>query len=146
MQRFPHSSCLWDSTNRFMTNAFSSRGIGKGAIHLAVYVDDLFISTFKRADIQLIESEMKQLFSDITFNYGLHHEYLGAHLDFSTPGEVTMSMESKIIELIKEHHISKTSSTPAANHLMEHRDLPLLPPDKQKMLREAVWRNCYFCQ
>jgi hypothetical protein len=61
------------------------KGIGKDAIHIAVYVDDLFISALKRADIKIIESEMKQRFSDITFNYGLHHEYLGAHLDFSTP-------------------------------------------------------------
>jgi hypothetical protein len=114
------------------------KGIGKDAIHIAVYVDDLFISALKRADIKIIESEMKQRFSDITFNYGLHHEYLGAHLDSSTPGEVTMSMQSKIIELIKEHHISKTASTPAANHLMEHRDLPPLPPDKQKTLRSGV--------
>lgn len=114
------------------------KGIGKDAIHIAVYVDDLFISASKRADIQRIESEMKKRFSDITFNYGLHHEYLGAHLDFSTPGEVTMSMESKIIELIKEHNISGIATTPAANHLMEHRDLPLLSLDKQKMLRSSV--------
>jgi hypothetical protein len=36
------------------------KGIGKDAIHIAVYVDDLFISALKRADIKIIESEMIQ--------------------------------------------------------------------------------------
>ena len=113
------------------------KGIGKAAIHIAVYVDDLFISAFQRSDIHLVENELKKRF-DITFNYGKHHEYLGAHLDFSIPGEVTLSMESKVTEIVNEHKISKIASTPAANHLMEHRDLPLLPPDQQKILRSGV--------
>jgi hypothetical protein len=131
-QRSIHDECLF------------FKGSGKDSIFIAVYVDDLFISAAHKALIDTLESHLKGRFKDITINRGKHHEYLGAHLDFSISGQVTMTMENKIVELVKEHHISGTSSTPAANHLMEHRELPILPPDQQKSLRSGVAKLLYL--
>jgi hypothetical protein len=111
---------------------------------LAVYVDDLFISSKNIDSIHRIELLMKARFKDITFHHGLQHEYLGAHLDFSQNGSVKMTMISKIRELLKEYSIEKKASTPAANHLMEHQELPLLPDSLQCQLRSGIAKLLYL--
>jgi hypothetical protein len=71
------------------------KGSGKDSMFIAVYVDDLFISAAHKALIDTLESHLKGRSKDITINRGKHHEYLGAHLDFSISGQVTMTMETK---------------------------------------------------
>ena len=73
---------------------------------VGVYVDDLLIIAKSRAQIKTIETQLKSRFRDITVTYGTNHEYLGAHLDFSITGEVTMTMENKIRELLKDFNIT----------------------------------------
>jgi hypothetical protein len=87
---------------------------------------------------------MKARFKDITFHHGLQHEYLGAHLDFSQNGSVKITMISKIRELLKEYSIEKKASTPAANHLMEHQDLPPLSDQHQSQLRSGIAKLLYL--
>jgi hypothetical protein len=119
------------------------KGTGKDAIHIAVYVDDFFISAPNQQSIREIESKMKERFRDITFNYSDQHEYLGARYDLSTPGVVSISMQNKIKEILKEFNINKTVTNPAANHLMEHRELSTLPPEQQESLRSGVVKLLY---
>ena len=42
------------------------------------------------------------------------------------------------MKYLKEAYITKVATTPAADHLLEHRDLPILPDDQQQLLRSGV--------
>jgi hypothetical protein len=53
-------------------------------------------------------------------------------------------MINKIRELLEEYSIEKKASTPAANHLMEHQELPLLPDSLQRQLRSGIAKLLYL--
>jgi hypothetical protein len=62
---------------------------------------------------------------DLTFHYGV----------LNTSEQISTSLKrTKILE----YAITKKAKTPAANHLMEHQHLPLLPDQLQGQLRSGI--------
>ena len=77
-----------------------------------------------------IKNTYERLFKDrsgsMKLNRGMIHEYLGMKLDYSTRGEVKITMYNYISEIItdfkKYDPSNKNARTPAANHLFKVRD------------------------
>jgi len=98
------------------------------------HVDDLKISHAepKVVDgmIAWLKHKYEQLFDDgsgkMRISRGKIHEYLGMKLDFTTPGEVQVTMKDYIQAMVddwKKHDATDTiASSPAAAHLFEVRD------------------------
>jgi hypothetical protein len=79
-------------------------------------------------------------YKDLTVHRGKVHDYLGMKFDFSKEGEVFISMESYITEVLKGTGIEDTADTPAAPDLFEiDEDSPLLSnPDRETFHRKVA--------
>lgn len=113
--------------------------------HIALYVDDIIITSSTKEYIKHIENNLKDKFDELTFNYGMNHQFLGMELDFSNPSEVNVSMKNKISQLLNEFEITNIVPTPANNNLFKcNEDLPLLDESKQRIIRSAVAKLLYL--
>jgi hypothetical protein len=64
-----------------------------------VYVDDLFISSKSIESIHRIEQLLKSRFKEITFHFGLQHEYLGAHASYGIRSIDRRSQTGVVVQL-----------------------------------------------
>ena len=107
------------------------------------HVDNLKVShidggVFTRM-AEWLKKTYEPLFKDgsgaMKINRGMIHEYLGMTIDYSTRGEVKITMYNYIREIVNEFKqydpSNKNTHTPAANHLFKVRD-------DQKKLPESL--------
>ena len=106
-------------------------------ITVAVYVDDLLItSTNKEAATELLNSITKR-YKDVKSHEGSKLEYLGMSIDMTEEGSaiITMSgMEDRIVEDSALENSGKTTTSPASSNLFEidEQSAPLEEKDRKK--------------
>ena len=80
--------------------------------------------------------------------WGKKHTYLGIDLDFSKPGEVSLSMINYVKEMLEafpdQGEINKKATTPAAPHLFQVRDTKKLDKDKAKIFTTLLLRVYFY--
>ena len=100
----------------FDTNPFDpcifQRKSGDTWTYITLYVDDLMIVS---DEIDLVDEVIEKL----TVHRGKVHDYLGMKFDFSKEGEVFISMEAYINEVLKGTGIEDTADTPATQDLFD---------------------------
>ena len=94
---------------------------------VVIYVDDLFITASCSDHIYELRDHLFAKFKEATFHEGDKHSYLGMTFDFSTAGEVHLTQEHYINELLDSVTIEGTAATPAASNLLNVSESPLLP-------------------
>jgi len=73
-------------------------------------------------EVSMVDEVIERLtakYTDLTVHRGRVHDYLGMRFDFSKEGEVFISMESYITDLLKDTGIDDTADTPATSDLFE---------------------------
>jgi hypothetical protein len=113
---------------------------------IVVYVDDLFVTCTDQDMIQEVEDLLRAQFRDITIHDGLIHSYLGMTWDFSAPGEVKITMEGYISELLKECNIAGAVTTPATNNLFLTREAILLDAEAKSLFHTRVAKLLYLAK
>jgi histone deacetylase 1/2 len=113
-------------------------------ITVVVYVDDLFITSMNNNLIDQLESLLKDKFNEITVNDGVVHSYLGMIFDFSIPGDVKITMDGYVNDLLKQADISGTVSTPATENLFITRELKPLDEDTKSKFHTMVAKLLYL--
>lgn len=86
---------------------------------IVVHVDDLMVSSASREAIDAVIAELNRVYKKINVNEGPVLDYLGMMFDFSKAGEVKVSMQSMIEEMIEEMQITGVTSTPATTSLFK---------------------------
>jgi hypothetical protein len=87
--------------------------------YITLYVDDIMIVSDKTSIVDEIIDKLLVKYKDLTIHRGKIHDYLGMRFDFSKEGEVFISMESYITEVLKGTGIDDTADTPASSDLFE---------------------------
>jgi hypothetical protein len=95
------------------------RKIDKGYTYITLYVDDLLIVSDDKNEVDSAIEYLQKTYQDITVKRGKVHDYLGMRFDFSTPGEVFVSMTKFTTEITAEYGIQGTADTPAASDLFD---------------------------
>jgi hypothetical protein len=108
-----------------------NRGVGKEQLTVAVHVDDC---KFMCVDESHIDDALKQLsavYGPLKVKSGHTHSFLGMTFDYSTAGEVKVTMEGYIRDLVRIAGVTGQAATPATSRLFNiNPTSPLL--DKQK--------------
>lgn len=108
-----------------------NKGVGKEQLTVAIHVDDC---KFMCIDESLIDDALKQLstiYGPLKVKSGHIHSFLGMTFDYSIPGEVKVTMEGYIRDLMRIAGVTGQAATPATSHLFNiNPTSPLL--DKQK--------------
>ena len=84
-----------------------------------MYVDDLMIASDEAKLVDDVISKLTEKYRDLTVHRGRVHDYLGMRFDFSKEGEVFISMEAYINEVLKGTGIEDTADTPATQDLFD---------------------------
>lgn len=101
---------------------------------VAVYVDDLLVTCKSEAALdEFCTTTLPSRLNEVKVKSGRVHSFLGMTLDFSTAGEVALTMSNYICDMLDEFDVIGEAATPALDHLFDVRaDSPLLPADKKK--------------
>ena len=115
----------------FVPNPYDScvmnKSVNGKTLTVAWHVDDLKISHLQTSVVDNFIEQMDAEFgkeAPLNVSRGKVHDYLGMTLDFSKPGQVTVTMIDYIKTVLSEipDEMIGTAATPAANHLFTTND------------------------
>ncbi len=114
-------------------------------ITIAVYVDDLFCSCVDPAALDWIEQELKAEFKELNVVTGKVHSYLGQTLDFNVAGEVKVTMEGFISDLLDQCNIRGSVATPATCDLFKvDESKPILSDNERSEFHSTTAKLLYL--
>ena len=124
-----------------------NRGVGEDQCTICVHVDDLFITCKNMATIKGVTKELERVYKEIKVKDGDVHSYLGMNFDFSVKGEVKITMEGYVKDMLKLYAVEGTASTPAQSYLFEVREgVPLLDQEKKVEFHSRVAKMLYLAK
>ena len=139
------------NTMGFTENAYDicsfSRSRGTSTDRLLVYVDDLFITSDSEKELDKIDKTLREKYGGVTSQKGRVHDYLGIRWDFTSEGQVLMSMEGYVKDIFAKYQNTKPRRTPANDHLFIVSDVsPQLSKAKQEMFHSLIMTLHYLAK
>jgi Reverse transcriptase (RNA-dependent DNA polymerase) len=114
---------------------------------ILVYVDDLFITSKDEHILTEISDTLKAKYGAVTNTIGKEHNFLGIHWDFRVAGQVSLSMDGYVNDIIKKYEVTKKCRTPATDRLFQTTaDSPLLTSEKSELFRSCVMTLYYLAK
>jgi hypothetical protein len=114
---------------------------------ILVYVDDLFITSKDEDTLVAISDTLKAKYGAITSTIGREHNFLGIHWDFRTNGQVSLSMDGYVKDIVSKYKITRKCSTPATDNLFKYDPLsPKLSKTKQEEFHSLVMTLYYLAK
>jgi hypothetical protein len=68
---------------------------------IILHVDDLMVTSKQQAVVDKVVADIVAVYKEVTVNRGAVHSYLGMTFDFTVPGQVKVSQEGYVQDLIK---------------------------------------------
>ena len=120
---------------------------GNTTDRILVYVDDLFITSRDEQVLKYIADALKTSYGGVTVRTGLEHDFLGIHWDLRTPGQVSLSMDGYVTDVLTKYKVTKTSMTPATDSLFKSDPLsPKLSKEKQEQFHSVIMTLHYLAK
>ena len=107
-------------------------------VTVAIYVDDILVSSTNNDALTWVESTLRTAYKEITVSRGDILNFLGRQLDFRTAGQVTITMERLVNELLQKLNVLGSSAYPANTDLFEVDMTSPLLGDSAKTLFHSV--------
>ena len=124
-----------------------SKRVNGSDISVVLYVDDLMITSTSESLIQGFVKALERKYKTITVHEGRVHSYLGMQFDFSTAGEVAVTMDGYINDIIAEYDVKGSVASPATNSLFEvASDSPLLDSEGKDRFHSRVAKLLYLAK
>ena len=111
------------------------------------HVDDLTMSCVDEEPLHDVIKQLKNIYGqNLKESVGLVHDYLGMKFDYSTPGQVEISMDKYIANVIDSfpEKITGVSATPATDKLFLVRDDDRPLPEEQAIMFHHVTAQLLF--
>jgi hypothetical protein len=100
-----------------------NKGSGEHQCSIALHVDDMIITSKNESMINSLIEKLKQRYTEgITIHDGPVVSYLGMTFDWSKPGEVSVTQEGYISDMLRDSGVEGFAKTPAADNLYEIRE------------------------
>jgi hypothetical protein len=114
---------------------------------VGIHVDDCFISCVSLDIAEGIVEWLHDEFQELNVVRGHLHSYTGMMLDFSIPGEVHITMDGLINELLQKCNVSKSARTPALKNLFDDDvNSPPLNDEKRELFHSVVMSCAYIAK
>jgi hypothetical protein len=110
-------------------------------------VDDLLCTSIEESDIEWIAGLLRDKYKTVTVNTGKVHSYLGQTFDFSVDGEVSVSMEGYVRDVLDSYEVTGYRVTPATASLYEVTEgLSPLSDTEQSEFHSCVMKLMFLAQ
>ena len=134
-QRNPYDVCSFQRVNEGATD------------RVLVYVDDLLITSKNELTLNSIADSLKSKYGGVTSTTGQEHNFLGIHWDFRIAGQVSLSMDGYVKDIMSKYKVTKTCITPATDNLFKSDPTsPRLPKDMQEEFHSLVMTLYYLAK
>jgi hypothetical protein len=151
------SSKLWGeeltstlAAEGFTANAYDpcvlNKQSGGEQTTICLHVDDLLMTSRSEASIDDIVNRLRIKYGEVTCQKGNRLPYLGMIIDLKTPGEVSLSMDGYVQEILTLAGDGPTCATPAVSNLFEVRDEEPLPDKAREHFHSMVARLLYLAK
>ena len=113
---------------------------------ICLYVDDLMITC---ADPELLRQVIKELeskFEGTKANIAKVHSYLGMMFNFTEKGQVKITMEGYINEILSFHEVKGKANTPALTSLFDIQNSAALDENKRTQFHSIVAKLLYLAK
>jgi len=125
----PHEPCLYNKT------------VDNAQVSIIIHVDDLMITSVRVESINGVINDLHRMYAVEKHVSGDLHSYIGMLFDFSTRGEVSITMPGYIGDLITSSKIEGTSKSPACNLLFE-----IDATSKKLDINDRIWFHSYVAK
>ena len=123
---------------------FNKFGADGNQITVVVHIDDLFVSSTSAENLTSFEKFMRSTYAEIKVNTGDVLDYLGMTFDFRMPGQVAVTMDNCVQDILVGCGVSSPRATPATATLFDTRDAPKASPEDVKFFRTYVAKLLYL--
>ena len=126
---------------------FNMTGSSGDQLTVCVYVDDLLITCKSSADIEDLLTKLKDKYKEITISRGDFHSYLGQSIEFCCDGQVKISMEGYIRDLLDSMNVDASASSPATVKLfVVDETSTALETEQKELYHSCVARLLYLAK
>jgi hypothetical protein len=125
----PYDSCVYNKL-----------GASGEQITIAVHVDDLVVSSRRQDDIDSLELHLRGTYKEIRVNVGEVLDYVGMSFNLKVPGEVRVTMDSCVENILSGCGVETTRATPASSFLFDVRDAP------KASVSESAWFHTHVAK
>jgi hypothetical protein len=116
-------------------------------ISVALYVDDLKITSRSRVLINELINKLRETYKDITVKEGLIQNYLGMCFDYSVKKKCKVTMEGYVNDLLETCKVSGIAATPALSNLfLIDKNKEFLNFDLKKWFHSTVAKVLYLAK
>jgi hypothetical protein len=119
---------------------------GSNQSTIVVYVDDLFISTQQDSQFTELMTMLVEKFKEVTLKEGKTIPYLGMVWDFSNSGEVKVTMDGYVSDVLETSNIQGLARTPAGEQLFDLRDADKLTSVEAERFHSIVAKLLYLAK
>jgi len=110
-------------------------------------VDDLLITCKSSADIEDLLTKLTGKYKEISISRGDFHSYLGQSIEFCADGQVKVSMEGYVRDLLDSMDVDASASSPATTKLFHtDTDSSALGVEQKEMYHSCVARLLYLAK
>jgi predicted lactoylglutathione lyase len=125
---------------------FNKLGARGSQISIAIHVDDLMVSSVSQEDLEVFQLYLKSVYPEIRCNGGAILDYVGMTFDFSEPGQVRVTMDNCVDDILSGCGVETTRATPAASVLFDVRDAPKSTESESKWFHTYVAKVLYLAK
>ena len=130
------ASLLWykDLKNKLVTDGFIENpydrcvfnkiGSSGKQVSIVLHVDDLMVTSESQADLDTFGLYLKRVYPETRTNSGTRLDYVGMTFDFTTIGQVCVTMHKCVEDILSGCGVETTKVTPGSSVLFDVRDAP----------------------
>jgi len=125
-----------------------NKGEGIEQCTIALHVDDMIITCKNKNTIEELIYKLKERYTEgVTVHEGPVVSYLGMTFDWSQHGQVKITQEGYIAEMLNNSGVEGTAKTPAADNLYEVREeVPLATAETSEWFHSQVAKALYLAK
>jgi hypothetical protein len=134
--RNPYDACVFNKTDKYGVQST-----------IVLHVDDMMVTCVDDSIIDELEAHLRMAYPEITVRDGEVIGYLGMTFDFRVKGEVKVTMEGCVTDILAKSGVTAAKATPASECLFDVRvDSPLSSKGRQEWFHSFVAKMLYLAK
>lgn len=126
---------------------FNMIGKSGSQITIALHVDDLMVTCIDQEELMKFKLYLDSVYPETKMHEGKTLDYLGMTFDFTALGEVKITMQNCVDDILSGCGVTKKRKTPAASTLFDIRgDAPKLTEEDAKYFHTHVAKVLYLAK
>jgi hypothetical protein len=113
---------------------------------VVLHVDDLMVTSVNQCNLDSFGKYLKSVYPETRTNSGVILDYVGMTFDFTIPGEVRVTMDNCVNDILSGSGVTKTRVTPAASTLFDTRDAKKATDVEAKWFHTHVAKVLYLAK